>query len=105
MKICKICKEEFEPKQSTEKYCSTDCAYTAIDLKRRNRNKRCLEVKCIACNGKGVVKRLVRSVLTEKQKKNILLLYRKGYGIREIQRAIKVSHPYTVTYYIKTCNK
>jgi len=105
MKICKICKEQFEEKQKNEKYCSNECSYTAIDEKRRSRNKRCMEVKCIACNGKGVVKRIVRSVLSEKQKKDILSMYRKGYGIREIQRAVKANHPYTVSYYIKTCNQ
>jgi transposase-like protein len=69
------------------------------------KKKTCSEVKCIACNGKGKVKRIVRNVLSDKQKNNILSLYRKGYGIREIQRELKISHPYTVTYYIKTCNK
>ncbi len=61
--------------------------------------------KCIACNGKGKVKRIVRSVLSDSQKKEILNLYRKGLGIREIQRQVKIKHPYTVSYYIKTCNQ
>jgi hypothetical protein len=105
MKICKVCKKEFNPKQKTEKYCSTECAYTAIKSKMSDRNKKCTEVKCIACNGRGKVKRVVRSVLSEKQKKDILSLYRAGYGIRQIQREVKVAHPYTVSYYIKTCNQ
>lgn len=69
------------------------------------KNKECSMFKCIACNGKGKVKRIVRSVLSDSQKKEILNLYRKGLGIREIQRQVKIKHPYTVSYYIKTCNQ
>lgn len=104
MKDCGICKKEFKQEQKTQKYCSTKCAYKAIDLKVSARNQKCSMVRCIACNGKGKVKRIVRSVLSEKQKKEILSLYRKGYGIREIQREAGIKHPYTVSYYIKTCN-
>ncbi len=104
MEKCEICKIQFKKEQSTEKYCSTKCAYKAIDLKISERNQKCSMVRCIACNGKGKVKRIVRSVLSDKQKKEILSLYRKGYGIREIQREVGVKHPYTVSYYIKTCN-
>jgi transposase-like protein len=63
------------------------------------------EVRCIACNGKGKVKRIVRSSITEKQKNEILKLYRKGLGIREIQRTLKIKNPYSVSYYIKTANQ
>ena len=61
-------------------------------------------VKCIACCGKGKVKRIIRDKISEKQKKEILKLYRKGCGIREIQRTVKIKNPYSVSYYIKTCN-
>lgn len=105
MKKCKICKKEFQEQQKTNKYCSNKCAYKAIDEKRVAKSKKCSMVRCIACNGVGKVKRIVRSVLSENQKKQILLLYRKGYGIREIQRELEISHPYTVSYYIKTCNQ
>ena len=59
---------------------------------------------CIACKGKGKVKRIKRDKITEKQKKEILKLYRKGLGIREIQRHLKIKNPMSVSYYIKTCN-
>ena len=91
MKKCKICKKEFQEQQKTNKYCSNKCAYKAIDEKR-------------VAKSKGKVKRIVRLVISENQKKQILSLYRKGYGIREIQRALEIKHPYTVSYYIKTCN-
>jgi transposase-like protein len=104
MKICKVCKKEFNPKQKTEKYCTTECAYTAIRSKMSDRNKKYTQVKCIACNGKGKVNRITRNTLSEKQKRDILSLYRKGFGIREIQREVKANHPYTISYYIKTCN-
>jgi len=61
--------------------------------------------KCIACNGKGKVKRIFRQKISDKKKKEILKLYRKGLGIREIARKLKITSPYSVTYYIKTCNK
>lgn len=105
MKICNICKNNFQEQQRTQKYCSNKCAYTAIDNKRLIKSKKCSMVRCIACNGKGKVKRIVRFVLSENQKKQILSMYRKGYGIREIQRELEIKHPYTVSYYIKTCNK
>lgn len=62
-------------------------------------------VKCIACNGKGHVLRTVRRKLTDKQRREVFLLYRKGIGFREIARKLKISHPYTVQYTIKTANK
>lgn len=105
MKKCKNCKKDFNEKQKTEKYCSTECSYKAIDEKRYARNKTCSLVKCIACDGKGVVKRRVYSILSDEQKKKILSLYRDGYGIREIQREVGAKHPYTVSYYIRTCNQ
>jgi transposase-like protein len=61
-------------------------------------------VKCIACKGKGVVKKLVRNKVSEKQKAEILKLYRKGHGIREIARIVKIKHPYSVQYAILTAN-
>lgn len=60
---------------------------------------------CLACRGKGKVKREYRFKPTEKHKKQILVLYRAGLGIREIQRKLKIRNPYTVSYYIKTCNE
>lgn len=102
---CKICKKSFKKSQRTQKYCSQPCSYKAIDLKLKKRKQGCKMVRCIACNGKGKVKRTVRSVLSEEQKKKILNLYRQGYGIREIQRQLTIPHPYSVSYYIKTCNQ
>lgn len=34
-KQCSICGEEFNAKQKTQKYCSTKCAYKAMDEKRQ----------------------------------------------------------------------
>lgn len=62
-------------------------------------------VKCIACNGHGKVKRIVRKTITDKQRKEIFRMYRKGLGFREIARQLKIDHPYTVQYTIKTANK
>lgn len=61
-------------------------------------------VNCIACCGKGKVLRIIRGKVTEEQKKETLRLYRKGYGIREIARMVKIKNPYSVTYIIKTSN-
>lgn len=97
---CLICNKN----EAKIKYCSNPCAYKAMDLKTKERRKKIHYVNCIACQGKGKVKRIIRSIITDTQKKNILKLYRKGYGIREIQRELKLANPYTVTYYIKTCN-
>lgn len=61
--------------------------------------------KCIACNGKGhvmVIKQ--RQEITLRQKKRILELYQKGYGIRETQRKLKLHSPMSVSYVIKTAN-
>lgn len=63
------------------------------------------KVKCIACNGKGLVPRTISSKITEKQKNEIYKLYRKGLGFREIARRLKIKHPYSVQYTIKTANK
>lgn len=100
MKNCLVCGKEFKG----IKYCSTECAYKVIDSKSKIKEK-CREVRCIACNGKGKVKRIIRDYITDAQKKEILKLYRKGLGIREIQRFLKIKHPYSVSYYIKTCNQ
>ncbi len=62
------------------------------------------EVKCLACKGKGHVKRLIRNKVSEKQKIEILKLYRKGHGYREIARLVKIKHPYSVQYVILTAN-
>ena len=40
MKICFICKNEFQEKQRTEKYCSTDCAYDGMKLKEKERTQK-----------------------------------------------------------------
>lgn len=101
MKKCYICKKEFTG--NGIKYCSHKCAYSVINSKRKITEK-CREVKCIACNGRGKVKRIIRDIISDEQKKEILKLYRKGLGIREIQRFLKIKHPYSVSYYIKTCN-
>lgn len=63
-----------------------------------------VQTKCICCSGKGYVFRKKRVSVTEKQKKEIIKLYKKGMGIREIQRHLKIEHPYSVTYAIKTAN-
>lgn len=102
MKICKICNKEFTG--NGIKYCSFECAYKVINSRKKKKEK-CKEVRCIACNGKGKVMRVIREKITDKQKTEILKLYRKGYGIREIQRSLKIKSPYSVTYYIKTCNQ
>lgn len=102
MKICKICNKKFTG--SGIKYCSTKCAYKVINSKKKILPK-CEEVRCIACNGKGRVKRIIRDKVSEVKKKEILKLYRNGGGIREIARVLKIKNPYSVTYYIKTCNK
>lgn len=102
MKICKICKKEFTG--NGIKYCSFECAYKVINSRKKVLPK-CKEVRCIACNGKGKVKRIIRDKITDKQKKEILKLYRKGGGIREIARILKIKNPYSVTYYIKTSNQ
>lgn len=61
--------------------------------------------KCIACNGKGHVQVIkTRQEITLRQKKKILELYQKGYGIRETQRIMKLNAPYSVSYVIKTAN-
>jgi len=101
-KKCLVCGNEFVG--NGIKYCSHDCAYKVINSKKKKKEK-CEEVRCIACNGRGKVKRIIRDNISEKKKKEILKLYRKGYGIREIQRDLKIKNPYSVTYYIKTCNK
>ena len=44
VKICSICDKEFIANQKTEKYCTTKCAYKAMDIKRKN--------KCCNCNGR-----------------------------------------------------
>lgn len=63
-------------------------------------------VKCIACKGKGyVLKSIPHGRLDEFEKKEILVLYRKGLGIREIQRELNIKNPCSVSYYIKNCNK
>ena len=48
--------------------------------------------KCIACNGKGHVQVINQRQL--RQKKKILELYQKGYGIRETQRIMKLNAPF-----------
>ena len=63
-----------------------------------------VKAKCICCSGKGFVFRKKRVAVTEIQKKEIIKLYRKGLGIREIQRQLKIQHPYSVTYAIKIAN-
>jgi hypothetical protein len=102
MKKCLICKKDFTG--NGIKYCSYECAYKVIDS-RKNKKEKCREVKCIACNGKGKVKVVIRDKISDDKKKEILKLYRKGGGIREIARMLKIRNPYSVTYYIKTCNK
>lgn len=60
--------------------------------------------KCIACNGKGHVTRKYRQIISQKTKSQIYKLYRKGLGIREIARMLKIKSPGSVTYAIKTAN-
>lgn len=62
-------------------------------------------VKCIACNGKGHILRPVVTKVTEKQKKVVLQLYRKGVGLREIARQTKIKHPQSVKHVIKNANQ
>jgi len=61
---------------------------------------------CICCNGKGkvMVKKPVNQI-TFDQKGKILALYKKGFGIREIQRKLNIKHPGSVSYYIKSANR
>lgn len=63
------------------------------------------KVKCIACKGHGYVNRVERKNISEEQKSKILRLYRKGKGFREIARLLKIKHPYSVQYAIKTANE
>lgn len=63
-----------------------------------------VKTRCICCSGKGYVLSKKRTKVTALQKKKIILMYRKGMGIREIQRSLKIEHPYSVTYAIKTAN-
>jgi len=42
--------------------------------------------KCICCGGTGYVLGKRRGSVNEEQKKKIIQLYKKGKGIREIQR-------------------
>ena len=63
-----------------------------------------IKTKCICCSGKGFVFRKKRGSVTENQKKEIIKLYKKGLGIREIQRQLKIQNPYSVTYALKTAN-
>lgn len=67
--------------------------------------------KCICCKGKGYVlcKKPERYSLTEKNKSEILSLYRKGFGLREIARMVsndqRIIHPYTVSYFLQKINE
>ena len=63
------------------------------------------KVKCIACKGKGHVFQKVRTKVGAEQKKQILHLYRMGYGFREIARLTKIKHPYSVQYAVLTSNE
>lgn len=40
MKICSICHKDFQEKQETEKYCSTQCAYDGMKLKAKERTQK-----------------------------------------------------------------
>lgn len=60
--------------------------------------------KCICCAGTGFVWGKKRVAVTQEQKKKIIQLYKKGKGIREIQRELKIEHPYSVSYAIKTAH-
>ena len=62
------------------------------------------KVKCVACKGKGHVLKIIRGKVSDEQRKEILKLYRKGHGIREIARLVKIKHPYSVQYAILTAN-
>ena len=42
--------------------------------------------------------------LQKNKRKKSLSYTKKGMGIREIQRHLKIEHPYSVTYAIKTAN-
>ena len=62
-------------------------------------------VRCIACLGKGRVPRPQNSSrVSDEQKREIMKLYRKGIGFREIARRLKIKSPYSVQYAIKTVN-
>lgn len=62
-------------------------------------------ISCIACKGKGVVPRPKRSKVSEKQKQEVLKLYRRGVGYREIARQTKIPHPQSVKHIIIYSNK
>jgi len=51
-----------------------------------------------------MVKKPVNQI-TFDQKGKILALYKKGFGIREIQRKLNIKHPGSVSYYIKSANR
>lgn len=107
MKKCLICKKEFQEKQKTQKYCSFTCSYKAINKKSKDRyeNKDGLvKSKCICCNGKGYVYQNYQNTQQETKNK-ILQLYKKGMGIREIQRELEIKSPFTVTYYLRKANE
>jgi transposase-like protein len=60
--------------------------------------------KCICCNGKGYVYQNYSNT-QENQKRKIIELYKKGFGIREIQRTLEIVSPFTVTYYLRKANE
>jgi transposase-like protein len=107
MKKCNICNKDFTQKQKTEKYCSGKCAEQGAKNKakeRYNNKDGLVKSKCICCNGKGFV--FQNYANTQQELKNkIMQLYKKGLGIREIQRELKIRSPFTITYYLRKANE
>lgn len=107
MKKCLVCKKEFKERHKIQKYCGYICSYKAMDKKARDRYKNkigLVKSKCICCNGKGYVYQNYTNTQQETMKE-ILFLYKKGMGIREIQRKLKIKSPFTVVYYLRMVNR
>lgn len=106
MKKCKICGDDFPEMQKTQKYCGQRCAYKAIANKQKNKYKKqgLVKSKCICCNGKGFVYQNYQNTQKETINK-IVDLYKKGMGVREIQRKLDIHNAGTVSYYLRKANE
>ena len=62
-------------------------------------------VRCIACAGSGRVVKPKQRGITKRQKAQIMKLYKRGHGIRDIARILHITSPYSVQYAIKNANK
>lgn len=102
---CKICGREFIANQKTEIYCTAKCSIEGQKLRAKERSRKTglVKTKCICCSGKGYVYQNYQNTQKDQIRK-VVGLYKKGFGIREIQRKLKIRSPYTVTYYLRKAN-